>query len=186
MPLNAKLKITWLLLIISGVIFFGIGIFSFIDPFSSYLKLVKFTGICLLINGIMLIFAAATNKRYPRERIWMQTESILHLFFAMLFLFNPLLTFIALPFITGAWIFLVGIFKIIAALSLKRFVRGWGFIFWVGILCVFFGSLLIIHPFPKASGVTTVIGVFGLIMGFLYIVDAFRYRKMEDTLDLML
>lgn len=183
---NAKKKPTWILLIIAGVIFMGIGIFSFIDPFSSYLKLVKFTGVCLLFNGFLLIAASAANKKYPRESIWMQAESILHLLFAILFLFNPLLTFIALPFITGTWILLVGIFKITAALSLKSIIRGWGFIVSVGVLCVFFGSLLLFHGFAKASGITTVIGVFGLIMGILYIVDAFRYRKMEDTLDMML
>lgn len=184
--MNSKIRLTWLLLIIAGAIFMGIGLFSFIDPFSSYLKQVKFTGICLLLNGILLMIASATNNKYPRERKWMQVESILHLLFAILFLFNPLLTFIALPFITGTWIMLVGFIKIGAALSLKRIIRGWGFIICVGILCVFFGSLLLYHTFAKASGVTNVIGVFGLIMGILYLVDAFRYRNMEETLDMML
>ena len=48
------------------------------------------------------------------------------------------------------------------------------------------GLMLLYIPFVKANGVTILIGVFGLIMGILYVIDAFRYRKMKDTLDMML
>lgn len=183
---NTKKFPTWWLLIVAGAIFLGIGTLAFIDPFSSYLKLVKFTGVCLLLNGILLLVICVTNTKYPRERKWMQAESVLHLLFAILFLFNPLLTFIALPYFTGTWIFLVGIVKIAAALSMRRIVRGWGFILVVGILCLLFGSLLLFDPFTRSRDVTDLIGLFGVIMGGLYVVDAFRYRKTEDTLDMML
>jgi len=33
---------------------------------------------------------------------------------------------------------------------------------------------------------TLLIGAFGIVIGALYIIDALRYRKMEETLDLML
>ncbi len=179
-----KLAAWWLLAV--GVIFLVIGIFAFIDPLSSYMKLVKFAGIALLLNGGILLTMAVLNTKYPKERIWMQAESILHLFFGILFLFNPLLAFIALPYFIGAWILLVGILKTMAALALRNTNRGWLFLLLVGILCTLFGSLLLFGPLSKANGVTILIGIFGLIMGALYCIDAFRYRKMEDALDMML
>jgi uncharacterized membrane protein HdeD (DUF308 family) len=183
---NSKNFPTWWLLTLAGAIFLGIGAYAFIDPLSSYMKLVKFTGIGLLINGVLLLVLTATNTKYPQEKIWMQAESIIHLLFGILFLLNPLLSFIALPYFIGCWVFLVGVIKIIAALVLKGSIRGWAFILGVGMLCVILGFMLLYIPFVKASDVTILIGVFGLIMGSLYVIDAFRYRKMKDTLDMLL
>jgi uncharacterized membrane protein HdeD (DUF308 family) len=184
--LPTKKFAAWWLMLAAGVIFVSIGLFAFIDPLNSYLKLVKFTGIALLLNGGMLLTLAILNTKYPGERKWQQTESILHLFFGILFLFNPLLAFIALPYFIGVWVLLVGAVKIFAALSLRHSIRGWMFILFVGCICALFGLLLLFIPLPKATGITVLIGVFGLIMGALYIFDAFRYRKMDDTLGLML
>jgi uncharacterized membrane protein HdeD (DUF308 family) len=181
-----KRSLTCWLLILTGAIFLGMGILAFIDPFSSYLKLVKFSGIGLLLNGGFLLVVSAVNTGNPRGTIWMQAESIVHMLFGLLFLFNPLLSFIALPYFIGAWILLVGILKILAALALRKTLRGWAFIAGVGLLCMVFGLLLLFSPFIKANSMTILIGTFGIVIGILYIFDAFRYRKMEDTLDLML
>jgi uncharacterized membrane protein HdeD (DUF308 family) len=185
LPITKKFVTCWLL-ILTGAIFLGMGILAFIDPFSSYLKLVKFSGTGLLLNGGFLLVVSAVNTGNPRGRIWMQAESIVHMLFGLLFLFNPLLSFIALPYFIGAWILLVGILKMLAALALRRTLRGWTFILGVGMLCTAFGALLLFSPFFKANSITILIGTFGIVIGVLYIIDALRYRKMEDTLDLML
>ncbi len=177
---------TWWLLIAVGVIFIGIGAFAFIDPFSSYVKMVKYTGMALLANGIILLTVAVLNKNNGPEGKWMQAESILHFFFAILLMFNPLLSFIALPYFIGAWIFLVGALKVLAALSLRKIIRGWGYILAIGILSVVFGALLIAGPLARANSITILIGTFGIIMGALYVVDAFRFRHREETLNMML
>jgi uncharacterized membrane protein HdeD (DUF308 family) len=177
---------TWWLLMAVGAIFIGIGVFAFISPFSSYVRLVKYTGIGLWLNGGFLLAVSAIIKKYVRERKWMQAESILHFLFAILLTFNPLLSFIALPYFIGSWIFLVGCLKIVAALSLRKIVRGWPFIFVIGVLSVVFGILLLYGPLAKANSITFLIGTFGLIMGSLYVVDAFRYRNREETLNMML
>jgi uncharacterized membrane protein HdeD (DUF308 family) len=184
--LTTKKFAAWWLMLAAGVVFIGIGLFAFIDPLNSYLKLVKFTGIALLLNGGMLLTLAILNTKYPGERKWQQAESILHLFFGILFLFNPLLYFIALPFFIGVWVLLVGVLKIFAAISLRHSIRGWMFILLVGVICALFGTLLIFIPLPKATGITVLIGVFGLIMGSLYTFDAYRYRKTPESIGMML
>jgi uncharacterized membrane protein HdeD (DUF308 family) len=183
---NVKKIPTWWLLFVAGAIFLGIGVFAFLDPLSSYVKLVKFTGIALLFDGVLLVIISAVNGKRLRERLWMQAESILHMLFGILFLFNPLLAFIALPYFIGAWILLVGLLKTAASLALRATVRGWAFILAVGALCNLFGLLLLFSPLVRSNDVTLLIGIFGVIMGGLYIVDAFRFRKMEETLEMML
>jgi uncharacterized membrane protein HdeD (DUF308 family) len=176
---------TWWLLLATGLIFLSIGILAFTDPLNSYLKVVKFTGIALLLNGGFLLIIVIVNTKYPNEKKWMQAESIIHLFFGILFLFNPLLAFIALPYFIGSWMLLVGILKMLAALTLRSFIRGWPLILLAGALSTLFGGLLLFSPLPKANVITFLLGVFGVIMGSLYTVDSLRYRKMEDTLDML-
>jgi uncharacterized membrane protein HdeD (DUF308 family) len=184
--LSIKKFPTWLLLLATGIIFFSVGILSFIDPLNSYLKLVKFTGIALLLNGGILLTIVIVNTKFPNEKNWMQAESIVHLFFGILFLLNPLLAFIALPYFIGSWMLVVGIFKTFAAVSFRHFTRGWLLILLAGLIFVLFGLLLLFIPLPKGDDITILLGIFGVIMGSLYIVDSYRYRKMKDTLDMLL
>ena len=85
----------------------------------------------------------------------------------------------------GPWMIAKGILKILAAVNLKM-IRGRIFIFLAGFLSVVFGLLIIFYPFAKANGITVFLGLFALIIGTLYIVDSIRYRKLSDTLDLLL
>ena len=177
---------TWGLLFIAGVIFLSVGILAFIDPLSGYVKLTKFAGVGLLLNGGLLTAMIIVRPMRPRERNWLQAESILHLFFGILFLLNPLLAFIALPYFIGSWLFLVGLLKIMAALSLRIRVRGWPYVMGVGLVFTVFGFLLLFSPFARATSITLLIGGFGVIMGGLYIIDSFRFRNMENTMDMLL
>lgn len=177
---------TWGLLLIAGAIFLSVGILAFVDPLSGYVKLTKFAGIGLLLNGGLLTAMIIVRPMRPRERNWLQAESILHLFFGILFLLNPLLAFIALPYFIGSWLLLVGVLKMLAAISLRSKMGGWPWVLFIGMIFATFGFLLLFSPFARATSITYLIGGFGVIMGGLYIVDAFRFRNMENTMDMML
>jgi uncharacterized membrane protein HdeD (DUF308 family) len=186
MSTPAKNFATWGLLFIAGFVFLSVGVLAFINPMSSYVKLTKFAGIGLLVNGGLLLAMIIIRPMRPRERNWLQAESVLHLFFGILFLLNPLLAFIALPYFIGSWLFLVGVLKMLAALSLRKRLGRWGVIVFVGLIFFVFGALLLFSPFARATSITLIIGCFGIVMGSVYMIDSFRYRKMEDTLDMML
>jgi uncharacterized membrane protein HdeD (DUF308 family) len=182
----AKNFATWGLLFIAGVVFLSVGVLAFINPMSSYVKLTKFAGIGLLVNGGLLLATIIIRPMRPRERNWLQAESILHLVFGILFLLNPLLAFIALPYFMGSWLFSVGLLKMLAALFLRKRLGRWVFIVFIGFIFFVFGALLLFSPFARATSITLIIGCFGIVMGSFYMIDSFRYRKLEDTLDLML
>jgi uncharacterized membrane protein HdeD (DUF308 family) len=182
----AKNLATWGFLFAAGVIFFSVGILAFINPMSSYVKLTKFAGIGLLVNGGLLLAMIIIRPMRPAERNWLQGESILHLFFGILFLLNPLLAFIALPYFMGSWLFTVGALKMLAALFLRNRLGRWPFVAFVGFIFFMFGALLLFSPFARATSITLIIGCFGIIMGAVYMIDSFRYRKLENTLDMML
>ncbi len=184
-----KLK-TWGLLNVTGILFIAIGIYCFVSPSNAYVKLVKYSGIALLVNGFLLVVASFihTSSRisWIRERKWMHAESILEFIFGILLVFNPLLSFIVFPFLIGYCIICIGILKIAASLSLKNDMRGWALIVIIGILLCIFGALIVYYPFARVNDVTLLIGIFALIMGTLTLFDSFRLRNSKDTLNMML
>ena len=66
----------WILLLTVGVVFLVIGVMAFIHPLSSYVKLAKYAGAGLLINGVLLQEVIVVNMKYPQERLGMQIESM--------------------------------------------------------------------------------------------------------------
>ena len=180
-----KKNATRVLLILAGLSLIGLGIYAFLNPLYTYVKLVKHSGLALLFNGAFLQLISASAQTFPKERKWLLAESVLDFCFGLLLLFNPLLSFIVFPFLIGPWVLSIGVLKILASLDLKPFIRGWMFITAFGILAAVFGLLILFDPFPNSNGITILIGIFGIVMGAIYIYDAFRFRHDENTLNLI-
>ncbi|MDP4212705.1 MAG: DUF308 domain-containing protein [Bacteroidota bacterium] len=185
MPLKKKIPTAWLLMVI-GFVFVAIGVFVFLFPWHAYYRLTKYTGILLLLNAILLLYIAISRTRNARERNWILAESIIDFLFVMIFFFNALLSFFALPFFIGLWMGFVGGLKVAASLALKKVLKGWGFILSEGIVSVLFSIWVFNGPSPKAIGITIPIGLFALLMGAFNIFEALRFKKTESTLDMML
>ena len=175
----------WWFLTIAGGIFIALGIFCMLSPLNAYVFMAHYSGLALLLNGILLMIVAYRSTGAFREKKWLLVESVTDILFAACLLFNPFMTFLAFALLIGPWMIGKGILKTIAAFTLKH-IRGRILIFLAGLVSIIFGLLIIFYPFEKASGVTIFLGFFALIIGILYVFDSIRYRKSPDTLDLIL
>ena len=175
----------WWLLTIAGVILIALGIFCLTNPLRAYVFMSHYSGLALLLNGILLMIVSYKSSDTFREKEWLLAESVVDILFAACLLFNPFMTFIAFAILIWPWMIGKGALKILAAINLKM-IRGRIPIFLAGFLSAVFGLLIIFYPLAKANGITIFLGLFALIMGSLYIVDSIRYRKLSDTLDLLL
>jgi uncharacterized membrane protein HdeD (DUF308 family) len=179
-----KLK-NWWLLMIAGALLLALGIFALVSPWRAYVKMVHYGGVVLLLNGILLIGVSYTSHSSLREKHWILVESLMDLFFGVILLFNPLLSFIAFPIFIGYWMIGKGILKTIASVRLAGYIRGWLLICLAGLLSIGSGLLVVYNPLERSDGITLFVGAFGLIMGALYIFDSLRWRKMTDTVNMM-
>jgi len=180
-----KLK-TWWLIFSIGIILFSVGVYSWAAPLNSYYKLAKYSGFVLLANGLLLMWASANRKIIVKEKKWMLAESISDYFFGILLIISPILSFIVFPILIGHWILCLGILKILASVSLKKEIRGWPFILLTGVLSSIFGISIAYISFPKANDITILIGAFAVTMGLLFIIDSFRFKDMDHTLNMIL
>src|ERR1700685_2734556 len=99
-----KFKPRWLLGIV-GIILIIIGLFSFMNALYTYVKLVRFSGIALLVIGVVLqVSSASAHISFRIEKKSMLVESITDYIFGILLIFNPFLTFIVYPILISGWI----------------------------------------------------------------------------------
>lgn len=175
-----------LLIGIAGIAFILIGIFCMVDPLNAYVNLVRFSGIALLINGLVLQWASSyVHITFKREKQSMRIESIIEFGFGIILIFNPFLTFIVYPLLFGSCIFLVGIIKIVVSLLAKKNNSGWSFIFIIGIFSCISSIVIIYMPLHQASDITKIIGVFCILMGLILIFDSIRLRRMNKFENLL-
>jgi uncharacterized membrane protein HdeD (DUF308 family) len=177
---------TTLLLRIAGIAFISTGIFCFVDPLNAYLNLVRFSGVVLLLNGLVLQLASSyVHVTFKREKQSMRIESIIDFGFGIIFIFNPFLTFIVYPLLFGSCIFLVGIIKIVVSILARKNNSSWSFILIIGILSCISGIVIIYMPLHQASDITKIIGVFCVLMGLMLIFDSIRFRRMNKFENLL-
>jgi uncharacterized membrane protein HdeD (DUF308 family) len=175
----------WWILTFAGGLLILLGIFCLASPLNAYIFFVHFSGITLALNGLLLITLSYTSAKTYKEKEWLTAESVLDFFFAICLLINPFITFITFPFLIGPWMIGKGVIKILASLKHKN-IKGWIFILSGGILSILFGLVIILNPLERGTGITLFLGFYCLVMGALYVFESIRYKKLTDTVDIML
>jgi uncharacterized membrane protein HdeD (DUF308 family) len=94
-------------------------------------------------------------------------------------LFWPRITVLALLYLIAAWALIEGVLQIVAAIRLRREIRGEWLLALSGVASLAFGAVLI--AFPAASAVVLVlwIGIYALIYGAMLLALALRLRAWE-------
>jgi uncharacterized membrane protein HdeD (DUF308 family) len=109
------------LLVITGIFFILTGIFCLLSPLRAYVALVRFSGIALLVNGIVLQVASSyAHMSFAKEKTSMRIDSIVDMIFGIFLIFNPFMTFILFPLLIGCWILCKGVIKIFVSILLRK------------------------------------------------------------------
>lgn len=162
------------LLLIAGACWLALGAFALLSPSVTYFVVIQYSGVALLLDGILLAVLAYVNPSSKRERTWRLVESTVDLAFASILLLDPIFAFFAFPFIVSPWMATKGLIKMISSLALARNIHGWSGDFAAGILLLAFSILIPHDPLEKPYGITVLIGVVGLTLGAVYIYDYYR------------
>lgn len=166
----------WWALIGFGMLFIALGTYLLANPSRAFLHLITYTGFILLLDGFLLaVLSSFITHRL--EKIIISIESTVNFFFALLLCFNPLFTLLILPLVMGGWLISIGLIKVVASLILRKHIREWLFVCSAGITAILFGFLLIYNPTEKATGILTLGGIFWVLMGIFYIIDAIRFKS---------
>lgn len=158
----------------AGVLLITAGILTMIYPFNTYVRLVKYLGPALILNSGILLALSYQFPKGSASKSWMLLKSVLDFAFALVLSFNPFLTFIAFPVLSGPLMVCSGLIKIIGGAVIKGAGRVWPVTLSAGILFLVFGVLLTRSSYGSAANVSDLAGLFSISLGILYLIDALR------------
>lgn len=174
--MTSTLVRSWWSVALRGLFAVIFGILALIWPGISIAALVILFGAYALADGVFAIVAAVRQ----RDLWWpLLLEGFAGIAAGLITFFYPGLTAIALLYLIAAWAVVTGIFEIIAAVRLRRVIRGEALLILSGIASIAFGVLVMIWPGAGALAVITIIAAYALIFGVLLIGLGFRLRAMK-------
>jgi len=164
------------LLIVRGVVGLGIGVIAFVWPGVTIAALVVIFGCYAFIDGVTNLILGLTKTR-THGRSWaMAVQGIVGIAAGVLTFLWPGVTALALVIFIGAWAIVTGIFELVAAIRLRKIIRGEWLLALSGIMSIIFGVLVFAFPGAGAVGIAWILGAYSAAAGIILIMLGVRLR----------
>ncbi len=176
--MEGALKRGWWALLIRGLVAIVFGILCFSMPGMTIRFLIMLFGAFALVDGIFGLLAYFQAKNAGEDYGGMLFESLVGILVGLVVFFWPGLTGIVLLYVIGGWAIVTGIFEIMAAIKLRKEIKGEFWLILGGLASVVFGVVLFTRPGVGALAVLWIIGVYAIVFGIIMVGLAFAARKM--------
>lgn len=169
----------WWAVALRGVAGVLLGIFTFLVPGVTLAVLILAFGVYALISGALDIVAALRQRSAGVGARWgmLFVAGIAGIVFGALTLWFPGVTTLFLLYLIAGWALITGIAEIVAAIRLRKAIRGEWLLALSGLLSVLFGVILVVAPGAGAIALTFWVGAYALAAGIVLLVLAFRLRR---------
>ena len=163
-------------LAIRGAAAVAFGILTFVAPASSIYALVILFGAYAIVDGacnLSLAFrGVATGRRWGSPIF----QGITSMVAGAVSLIWPRMSALILLLVIATWAVVTGVSALVAALRLRKQIRGEWLLALSGIFTTAFGVLLFLYPGPGALAVIIWIGAYAVVYGGLLVALLFRLR----------
>lgn len=168
----------WWAVALRGAIAIIFGVLALFWPGITVAVLVIMFGAYALVDGIFALVSAFSGKN-KESRGLMALIGVVGILFGLATLIWPGITAIALVFLIGAWAVVTGITEIVAAIRLRKEIKGEWLLIASGVISVVFGLLLWLAPGSGAIALAWLIGIYAIIFGVMLVALGFRLHKMD-------
>lgn len=167
----------WWVVGLRGAVAVLFGLLTLTHPGAAVTSLVLLFGVFALLDGALNI-VAGLHRREAGGRAWggLLLAGALAIAAGALTLWYPSMTAVFLLSVIAAWAIITGVGQVVAAVRLRREVRGEWLLVLSGVLSVLFGLALLAAPLVGALVVAAWIGAYALFAGVLLLALAFRLR----------
>jgi uncharacterized membrane protein HdeD (DUF308 family) len=145
----------------------GIGLFTLVILFGAY----------AVVDGAFNLVMASRGARRGKPWGSLVFQGLASLIAGVLTFVWPKITALVLVLLISAWAVVTGISAIVAAIRLRKHIRGEWLLGLSGILSIAFGVLLFLFPAAGALTLAIWVGAYALVTGVLLLVLGFRLRK---------
>jgi uncharacterized membrane protein HdeD (DUF308 family) len=173
----------WWTFIVRGLLGILFGILAFIMPGPTLLGLVLLFGAYSIADGVFNI-VGAFRAEGEESRWWvLLIEGVVGIAAGVIAFVLPGLTALALVYLIAGWAIATGVLEIVAAIRLRRQIRGEWIMALAGVLSIVFGVLIAIRPGAGALALVWWIGAYAIVFGALLIALGIRIHQFQTALD---
>jgi uncharacterized membrane protein HdeD (DUF308 family) len=173
---------SWRALVLRGIAAIILGAIAFMMPGITLGALVILFGAYTLVDGIIAVVGAWRASRAHDRWGALVLEGIAGIVAAAITMVWPAVTAFALVMLIGAWALVTGIFEIVAAVRLRRYISGEWLLALSGFASVMFGLFVMLFPLAGAVAIAFAIGIYSVIFGGLLIGLGLRLRTWSKAL----
>lgn len=170
----------WWVVGLRGLAALIFGLLTLVSPAISLAVLILLFGAYALVDGVFTMVAAIANRHGEPRWVALLISGVLGALIGVLTFLMPGVTGLVLLYFIAAWAIVRGVMEIVAAVQLRKVIKGEFWLILAGVLSVLFGILLFLFPGAGALAVVLWIGVFAIVFGILLIALAFRLRGLEE------
>lgn len=168
---------TWWVLLLRGLAAIAFGILTWVLPGISLGALVLLFGAYSMADGVLGFWTAIAGRK-EHESWWvLLLGGLLGIGVGGLTFFAPGITALVLLFYIAIWAIATGALGIVAAIRLRKEIKGEWWLILSGLASVVFGVLLMARPGVGALTVLWLIAGYAIVFGVLLVMLAFKARK---------
>ncbi len=171
----------WWVALLRGIAAILFGLMALIWPGLTVYALLIVFGAYAVFDGVMAIIVGFQRKSDDDSWWSWALDGFLSIVIGLMALFWPEATALAFVIWMAAWAVVAGIFRIIAAIRLRKEIEGEWALGLSGLLMVIWGVLMALIPAAGLLSLAWLIGVFTLLIGGVMVVLSFRLRGMRDA-----
>jgi uncharacterized membrane protein HdeD (DUF308 family) len=156
------------------------GLVTLVWPGLTVTALVLLFGAYALVDGVSALVAAFTSGSHDgTSKAIVILLGLTGVAAGVITFLWPGITALALLFVIAGWAFVTGVFEIVAAIRLRRELRGEWLLALAGVLSVLFAVLLVVTPGAGALVITWLIGWYALFDGVVLLALVWRLRELD-------
>jgi uncharacterized membrane protein HdeD (DUF308 family) len=174
--MNMVLARNWWALVLRGVLAIVFGVLALVNPLVTLTTLVLLFGAYSLVDGVFAIIAGLRAAQ-RHERWWpFALEGLASIVVGLVAFVFPAATAFALLMLVSVGSIVTGIFRIAAAIRLRKEIQGEWLLILNGLLSVAFGIVIVARPGVGLVTLVWLIGMYAIIFGIILVALGFRVR----------
>jgi uncharacterized membrane protein HdeD (DUF308 family) len=167
----------WWLFLIRGLLALAVGVIAIVDQGETLAAIILLIGSFFIVDGAFAVVKAFRVLRSDASWLLLLLSGLISIVAGVAVFAWPALTALTLAYLIGFWAIVTGIFEVMAAISMRRAIRGeWLYVLF-GIISIVFGIYVAFVPGLGLAYLTLLIAIYGFVAGFTLIGAALRLRS---------
>ena len=171
----------WWRLLLRGLAAIAFGLVAWLRPGISLAALVIVFGLYALIDGILSVWMGIAGRKLNEDWWVLLLIGLVGIGVGLLTFSRPGITALGLLFYIAIWAIARGALEIVAAIHLRKEVKGEWRLIVAALASIALGVLLMASPGRGALALLWMIGAFAIVFGVAEVILAFRARKFVRT-----